>query len=66
MKYLPTLTITNTKQLHSLPLQRGQWIKLDWCEHKSRFYGATAQHVTAFHYPVATSGFNSYCSFSKR
>ena len=66
MKYIPTLTITSTAQLHSLKLQRGQWIQLAWCYSKSRFHSATARSVTAFHYPAATAQFNSYCSVSKR
>jgi hypothetical protein len=65
MKYIPTLTIDSTIQLHSLTLQRGQWIKFAWCDQRSRFHSANERYVTAFHFPKAVSAFNSYCAAIK-
>lgn len=65
MKYIPTLTITNTAQLHALPLQKGQWIRLAWLDKPSRFHSASRHSVTAFHFPHAVSQFNSFCSFKR-
>jgi len=49
--------------LHLQCYMRGQWVQLAWSDKPSRFYGMSESGVvTAFHYPRAVSGFNSYCS----
>jgi len=49
--------------LHLQCYLRGQWVQLAWSDKPSRYYGMSESGVvTAFHYPRAVSGFNSYCS----
>lgn len=51
--------------LHLQTYQRGQWVRLAWCDKPSRFFGIRTNggsfNVTAFHYPRAHSQFVSYC-----
>lgn len=67
-RFIKTPVITDVLQLQIL--QRGQWVKLAWCEHKSRFYGfrvtGRSYSVTAFHYPAASQQFASYCAPDRR
>lgn len=65
MKFQKLLRITDTQQLVSNPPQRGQWIQFAWCSAPSRFHSANPRNVTAFHFPRAVSGFNSYCNATK-
>lgn len=60
MKYTKTILITDTKQLIDNPPQCGQWIQFAWCDKPSRFVRTNGTHVTAFHFPTAATGFNSY------
>ena len=46
-KFIKTPVITETDQLKGL--RRGQWIKLAWCDTKSRFDEWTEAHVRCFH-----------------
>lgn len=46
-KFIKTPVITETDQLKNL--RRGQWIKLAWCDTKSRFDEWTEAHVRCFH-----------------
>lgn len=59
-RFVPTPIITDTLALQVY--QRGQWVKFAWCEKPSRYYGSNGRIVTAFHYPRAVSGFNSFCA----
>lgn len=56
--------------LHLQAYQRGQWVRLAWCDRPSRFYGfrstGTSYNVTAFHYPNAHGQFVSYCHPERR
>jgi len=58
-RYVPTPVIHDT--LHLQLYQRGQWVKLAWCEHRSRYFGTNGRNVTAFHYPDAAKRFNEFC-----
>lgn len=62
-RFVPTPVITDTLALQIY--QRGQWIKLAWCDKPSRYFGCNGRNVTAFHFPRAVSGFNSYCAASR-
>jgi len=60
-KFVKTPLITDV--LHLQAYKRGQWVQLAWSDKPSRYYGMSESGVvTAFHYPRAVSGFNSYCS----
>jgi hypothetical protein len=53
--------------LHLQAYQRGQWIRLAWCDAPSRYYGMNERgNVTAFHFPRAHSGFVSYCANDRK
>lgn len=63
-RFVKTPVVTDVLQLQLF--QRGQWIKLAWSDHKSRFHSfktnGTSYSVTAFHYPTASRQFASYCN----
>lgn len=67
-RYVKTPLISDV--LHLQTYQRGQWIRLAWCDRPSRFYGIRALgasfNVTAFHYPRAHGQFVSYCRPERR
>jgi hypothetical protein len=65
MRFQKTILVTDTKQLVARPPQCGQWIQLAWCDRPSRFHHVNGTNVTAFHFPRAASGFNSYCAGGK-
>ena len=58
-RFVPTPIIHDTLELQLY--QRGQWVRLAWCDHLSRFHEWTDGHVRAFHYPNASGDFASYC-----
>ena len=58
-RFVKTPAITDT--LHLQLYQRGQWVRLAWCDHPSRYFGTNGRNVTAFHFPGAAQKFNSYC-----
>jgi len=59
-RYVKTPIITDT--LHLQCYMRGQWVRFAWCNKPSRYYGSNGRNITAFHYPRAVTGFNSYCA----
>lgn len=63
-RYVPTPVITDT--LHLQLYQRGQWVRLAWCDHPSRLHSVNERgNVTAFHFPGAGSRFNAYVRAQK-
>lgn len=62
-RFIKTPEITDVLQLQIL--QRGQWVRLAWCDKPSRFHSfktnGRSYSVTAFHYPAASRQFASYC-----
>ena len=58
MKYVPTLTITDARQIALV--QPGQWVQLAWCDKKSRVAKYSEACITAFHWPDAEKGFRHY------
>lgn len=63
-RFVKTPIITDT--LHLQVYQRGQWIRLAWCDKPSRFFGISERGtVTAFHYPRAATNFVSYARAGK-
>lgn len=63
-RFVPCPVISDT--LHLQLYQRGQWVRLAWCDRPSRYYGSTGRNVTAFHFPGAGARFASYCAASRR
>jgi len=66
MKYQSIVHIDNEKltllQNGTLKLQVGQWIKLAWCSHPSRWVGVTSTgSVWASHYPQRKDNFEIMC-----
>ena len=60
-RFVKTPIISDTLAL--CVYQRGQWVKLAWCDKPSRFHSISARGiVTAFHYPNAARRFASYCN----
>lgn len=48
--------------LHLSVYQKGQWIKLAWCDKPSRFHSISSRgNVIAFHYPKAAIKFANFC-----
>ena len=63
-RFVKTPVVTDVLQLQTF--QRGQWVKLAWCDKPSRFHSfktnGRSYSVVAFHYPNAAQGFASYCN----
>jgi hypothetical protein len=63
-RFVKTPVVTDVLQLQTF--QRGQWVKLAWCDKPSRFHSfktnGRSYSVVAFHFPNAAQGFASYCN----
>ena len=61
--FIPTPTINNVQEFATLNLKRGQWVKLAWCDRKSRYAShktdeaGKVTYVEAYHYPRAATIF---------
>ena len=67
MRYQPTVLIGNAEidaiKVGAMRLQPGQWIKLDWCSHRSRWVGlSSAGILLAVHHPVQMKQFSTLCN----
>jgi|TARA_B100000073_G_scaffold311024_1_gene283821 hypothetical protein len=66
MRYQSIVHIDNQKlsllQFGILKLQVGQWVKLAWCSHPSRWVGVTnTGTVWVSHYPQKKDSFETMC-----